>query len=191
MEMLMSDKSRFPRLRATLRNAVVWGVTWGAIGSVVATAMRLIDKIPLGHAVLDGIGMGIRIGVMGAIVSTAFFAFISVAYRGKRLAEISWMRFGIGGALLAGLFVPAFLQTMNVLTGGSLVPWHLVFDDAVFSAIFGGITAAGTMILAQRHEAAHPVTVEELLDRMERDALATAEATPYRTRERSESTEGL
>jgi hypothetical protein len=101
------------------------------------------------------------------------------------------MRFGIGGALLAGLFVPAFLQTMNVLTGGSLVPWRLVFDDAVFSAIFGGITAAGTMILAQRHEAAHPVTVEELLDRMERNALATAEATPYRTRERSESTEGL
>jgi hypothetical protein len=128
---------------------------------------------------------------MGAIVSTAFFAFISVAYRGKRLAEISWMRFGIGGALLAGLFVLAFLQTMSVLTGGSLVPWHLVFDETVFSAIFGGITAPGTTIVAQRHEAAHPVTVEELLDRMERNVLATAEATPYRTRERSESTEGL
>src|SRR3954470_20432097 len=118
----MSDKSRFPRLRATFRNALVWGVTWGAIGTVVATTMRLIDKIPFGYAVLDGIGMGVRIAVIGAISGAAFFAFIGVAYRGKRLSDISWVRIGIGGAVLAGLFVPAFLQTMNVLTGGSLVP---------------------------------------------------------------------
>jgi hypothetical protein len=151
--------------------------------------MRLIDKIPFGHAVLDGIGMGVRIGVIGAIVGAAFFAFIGVAYRGKRLAEISWVRFGIGGAILAGLFVPAFLQTMNLVTGGSLVPWHLVFDDLVFSAAFGGITAAGTMILAQRHEAAYPVTVEDLLERMERDALGAGEATGYAKAERSRSAE--
>ncbi|HEX2601028.1 MAG TPA: hypothetical protein VHL32_02860, partial [Gemmatimonadaceae bacterium] len=167
----MSNESRFFRLRAAVRNSVVWGVAWGAIGTVAATAMRLIDKIPLGHAVLDGIGMGIRIGVMGGIAGAAFFAFISLAYRGKRLSEISWVRFGVGGAVLAGLFVPAFLQTMNLLSGGNMVPWHLVTDDMFFSAIFGGITAAGTMILAQRDEAAHPVTVEELLERMERDAL--------------------
>jgi hypothetical protein len=185
----MSDKSRFPRLRATFRNALVWGVTWGAIGTVVATTMRLIDKIPFGYAVLDGIGMGVRIAVIGAISGAAFFAFIGVAYRGKRLSDISWVRFGIGGAVLAGLFVPAFLQTMNVLTGGSLVPWHLVFDDLVFSAVFGGVTAAGTMLLAQRHEAAHPVTVEELLDRMEQDAITAGEAASYRKPVRSASVE--
>ena len=56
----MSNESRFFRLRAAVRNSVVWGVAWGAIGTVAATAMRLIDKIPLGHAVLDGIGMGSR-----------------------------------------------------------------------------------------------------------------------------------
>jgi len=93
---MMSSESRFPRLRAALRNAAVWAVGWGAIGTVVASTMRIIDKIPLGWALVDGLGMGIRIGVMGAIAGTAFFAFIAAAYRGKRLSEISWVLFGIG-----------------------------------------------------------------------------------------------
>ena len=183
----MSDESKFYRLRAAVRNSAVWGVAWGAIGTVVATGMRLADKIPFGHAVLDGLGMGIRIGIMGGIVGAAFFAFIGLAYRGKRLSEISWARFGTGAAILGGLFVPAFLQTMNLLTDGRIVPWHLVTDDMLFSAIFAGITAAGTMFIAQRDEAAHPVTVEELLERMERDALASAQAAEYQKPERSRS----
>ena len=105
-DVLMANEKRFPRLRATFRNSVVWGVVWGTFGTAVASVMRLIDKIPFGYALLDGLGMGIRIGVMGAIASAAFFAFISVAYRGKRLSEISWLRFGAGGAIVAGLFVP-------------------------------------------------------------------------------------
>ena len=185
----MSDEGKFTRLRAAVSNAGVWALGWGAIGSAVATTMRLIDKIPFGQAVLDGIGMGIRIGVMGAIAGTAFFAFISLAYRGKRLRDISWLRFGIGGAILAGLFVPGFLQTMNILTGGDMVPWNLLFDDLVFSAFFGGITAAGTMFLAQRHEAAYPVTVEELLDRMERESLRAADPLEYRKAQPSRSAE--
>jgi hypothetical protein len=185
----MPNKNRFPRLRATLRNTVVWGVAWGAFGTVVASVMRLIDKIPFGHALLDGLGMGIRIGVMGAITSAAFFAFISVAYRGKRLSEISWLRFGAGAAIVAGLFVPGFLQAMNLLTGGNLVPWHLLLDDFLLSTVFGGITAAGTMILAQSDEAAHPVTVEQLLDRMEQDSLDAGEATQYRRAERTRAVE--
>ncbi|HUQ98069.1 MAG TPA: hypothetical protein VM166_01365 [Gemmatimonadaceae bacterium] len=185
----MSDESRFTRtrLRATFRNSVVWGTVWGTFGSAVASAMRIIDKIPLGGALLDGLGMGLRIGVIGAISGAAFFAFISVAYRGKRLSEISWLRFGLGGALVAGAFVPGFLQAMNLLTGGELVPWDLIFDDAVYSALFGGITAAGTMILAQRDEAAHPVTVEQLLDQMERDSLSAGEAAEHQKARRSEA----
>lgn len=185
----MSDEKGFTRLRAAFRNAVVWGVGWGAIGSAVAMAMRFIDNIPFRNAVLDGLGMGIRIAFIGAIAGTAFFAFISLAYRGKRLRDISWIRFGIGGAILAGLFVPAFLQTMNLISDGSMVPWNLVFDDLIFSAVFGGITAAGTMFLAQRHEAAYPVTVQELLDRMERQTLDVGEAATYRKPERSRSAE--
>jgi hypothetical protein len=185
----MPDENRFRRLRAAFRNSVVWGVVWGTFGSAVATGMRLLDKIPPGNALLDGIGMGIRIGFAGAITGAAFFAFISMAYRGKRLSEISWLRFGLGGAVVAGLFVPGFLQTMNLLSGGGLVPWHLVFDDFVYSALFGGITAAGTMLLAQRDEAAHPTTVQELLDRMEQQTLGAGEAAKYRKAERSRTAE--
>ncbi len=183
----MPNEKRFPRLRATFRNSVVWGVVWGTFGSAVATVMRIYDRIPFGYAVRDGLGMGIRIGFIGAIAAAAFFAFISVAYRGKRLSEISWLRFGIGGAIVAGLFVPAFLQAMNLLTGGELVPWNLLSDDLVLSAVFGGITAAGTMKLAQMDEAAHPGTVEQLLDRMERDSLGAGGTTAYRKAERSRS----
>src|SRR4051812_18400439 len=114
----MSNENRFTRWRAAFRNSIAWAAIWGTLGSGVATVMRLADGIPFGRALLDGIGMGVRIGVVGAIAGAAFFAFIGVVYRGKRLAEISWVRFGIGATVLVGLFVPAFLQTMNLLTGG-------------------------------------------------------------------------
>ena len=184
----MANENRFRRLRATFRNSLVWGVVWGTFGTAVATVMRLIDKIPFGHAVLDGIGMGVRIGVMGAIAGAAFFAFISVAYRGKKLSEISWLRFGIGASIVVGLFVPALLQTLNLLSG-ELVTWHLLSDDLVLSAVFGGITAAGTMLLAQRDEAAHPVTVQELLEQMERQTLDAGAPPSYRKAERIRSAE--
>jgi hypothetical protein len=185
----MSSENRFVRLRATFRNSLVWAAVWGTLGTGVATVMRLIDEIPFGRALLDGVGMGIRIGVVGAIAGAAFFGFISIAYRGKRLSEISWLRFGVGAAVVVGLFVPAFLQTMNLLTGGELVPWNLLYDDFVLSAVFGGITAAGTMVLAQRDEAAHPVTVEELLNRMERQSLSTGGASGYPNSQRARPVE--
>jgi hypothetical protein len=187
----VSIENRTTRLRGLFRNSMVWGVAWGTFGTGVASVMRLIDGIPFGYALLDGLGMGIRIGFAGAITGAAFFAFISAAYRGKRLSEISWQRFGIGGAVVAGLFVPSFLQTMNLLTGGGLVPWSLLSDDFFLSALFGGITAAGTMIIAQRDEAAHPVTAEDLLNRMERESLGAGGAPGYRKVEPSRSAERL
>jgi hypothetical protein len=185
----MPDENKVRRLRAVFRNALTWGATWGVLGTVVASLMRLSDKIPFGHALLDGLGMGIRIGVVGAITGAAFSAFISFAYRGKRLAEISAARFGIGGAILGGLFVPAWLETMSVLTGGGFIPLNLVADDFVFSAVFGGITAAGTIILAQRHEAKNPATVQELLGRMESQSLGEGSTAGYTTKERLHSKE--
>ncbi len=168
----MPDENKPRRLRAIFKNAVTWGVAWGALGSAVAAVFRLNDNIPFGNAILDGIGMGVRIGVVGALAGAAFSTFISIAYRGKSLRDISWTKFGIGGALLAGAFVPAWMETMSILTGGGAVPLNLITDDIVLSTLFGGITAAGTMLLAQRDEKKNPVTVQDLLERMEQETLS-------------------
>jgi hypothetical protein len=81
------------------------------------------------------------------------------------------------------------LEALNLFTGGGIVPWNLVADDFFLSAFFGGITAAGTMLLAQRNEAAHPVTVEELLDRMERESLDGGPTAQYQNAQRERSVE--
>jgi hypothetical protein len=77
---------------------------------------------------------------------------------------------------------------MNLLTGGGLVPWHLLTDDVVLSAVFGGITAAGTMLLAQRGELAE-ADVQQASDRAERDALGAGAAAGFRNAERARSAE--
>lgn len=185
----MSDQRKPSRIRAVFRNALTWGVIWGGLGSAVATVFRLADNITPLLAVLDGIGMGVRIGVVGALAGGAFAAFMGLAYRGKRLSEISAARFGIGGAVLAGAFVPAWMQTMSLLTGGGFVPLNLITDDIVLSTVFGGITAAGTMILAQRDEAKNPVTMQEIVERMESPSLGEGSAATFQSAQRSHSTE--
>lgn len=170
----MSDENKPRRLWAAFKNSVVWGVTWGALGTAVSAAFRLNDNIPFPNWILDGIGMGIRIGVVGALAGAAFATFISLAYRGRRLADISWAKFGLGGAIVSGAFVPAWMQTMNLLSGSGLVPFDLINGDIVLSSAFGGITAAGTILLAQRAEATNPATTREMIDSIEPQAMIDA-----------------
>lgn len=171
----MSEEEKPRRFRAIIKNALVWAVGWGAAGTGVASLIRLSDGIAPLNALLDGIGMGVRIGVAGGIAGAAFATFISLAYRNRKLSGINWVKFGIGGALFAGIFLPAFLQTMNLISGGGMVAWSEINGDALMAAVFGGITAAGTMKLAQHDERKNPVTVQHLLDRMEQQSLAPGE----------------
>ena len=62
----MSDENKPSRLRGIFKNAVVWGAGWGVLGTAVASIIRLTDNLPLWQAILDGIGMGVRIGVVGS-----------------------------------------------------------------------------------------------------------------------------
>jgi hypothetical protein len=138
------------RVIGAVRNAVVWGGAWGVLASAIGATVRLADGIPLGIAIGDGIVTGARFGFVGGATGAAFAVFISLFYRGRRVSQISWARFAVGGAVVAGLFLPAFLLTANLLSGDGFPVMSDILDDVPLAALFGGLTAAGSIWLAQR-----------------------------------------
>lgn len=154
------------RLRGVVRNALAWGVSWSAAGFVLLVVLRLVgvlDELSL----IDALGMAVKFGFIGVVAGAAFSALIGLLYRGKRLADISWVRFGLGGAIMTGLFVPLFFQVMNIISGDGLVAWNLVLDDSIWASVFGGVAAAGSLKLAQRADRGLLPAGEEGLDRLE------------------------
>jgi hypothetical protein len=155
------SNDRFPPLRAVVRNALTWAVAWGGAASVIVAAISLFDPSPaieslperLGMTVLSAIAWGVRFGIIGAAMGTVFAVLIRMGYRGRRLADIDPVRFALLGAVVGGGGVPLFLQLMNVLTGGALIAWELVGDDAIWAAVFGAAAAAGSILLARRVDA--------------------------------------
>jgi hypothetical protein len=139
------------RLGGVIKNAVVWGAAWFGLAVVTMSVLRLTGAVTTsGFWLLDAIGIGIKVGVMGGIAGSAFAGFISLLYRGQRLSQINWVRFGIGGGVLAGFFVPTFMITANLLTGGEIPAFANIDEDIVLATVFGAITAGGSMWLAQR-----------------------------------------
>jgi hypothetical protein len=149
----MSDENFVRRVTGAVKNAVMWGVAWTALAFVTILGLRTLGVVvPSYIDWLDALGMSLRLGVMGGITGGAFSLFISQFYRGRRVSEIDWARFGLGGAIVAGLFVPTFLIMANLMTGGGLPRLGAIGDDIVIAALFGGIAAGGSMWLAQRAE---------------------------------------
>ncbi|MGH7585134.1 MAG: hypothetical protein ACREMH_02710 [Gemmatimonadales bacterium] len=153
----MSDDT-FRFLRAVLRNAVTWSAAWAAVGGALFTAIVLFDPGPgieslverLGMALFSGVGWAIRFGIAGAVIGAVFSIVIRLGYRGRRLADIDARRFAMLGAVVGGVGVPLYMQTMNVLFGDGPIAWGLVLDDAPWAAVFGAAAAAGSILLARR-----------------------------------------
>ena len=144
----MSLTGFFGRLRGVLGNALVWGAGWFTAALVLGSTLRLVGVFP-GLRWFDVLGLGIRVGVVGVFAGAAFAGAISVLYRGRHLSEISVLRFGIGGGLVSALFIPPFLQLLNILSGTGPVPWRLLLDDVPLVAVLGAVAAAGSLKLAQ------------------------------------------
>lgn len=135
------------RLKGLIGNAIVWGAAWFLGGLALFTAVLLIQQPP-GRTFLDALGMAIKCGVIGGVAGTIFSTFIALRYRGRKLSEISWVRFALGGGFVAGLGVPGFLWVMGALTGGA-APLRLLVDDFVLSGVLGTVAAGASMKLAQ------------------------------------------
>jgi hypothetical protein len=145
----MADGSIFRRLRGAVGNGLVWGVGWSAAAFALFAVLRVVGFFSEGATWLDEIAFAIKAGIIGFVAGTAFSGLIGLLYRGRRLSEISWVRFGLLAGIATGVFVPLFFQTMNLLSGDGLVPWGLVFDDSIWATVFGGTAAAVSLKLAQ------------------------------------------
>ncbi|MBA3853152.1 MAG: hypothetical protein C0503_01985 [Gemmatimonas sp.] len=166
------------RLRAAAQNAVLWGLGFFVASVSLMTARLLLGFSPEGIGFLDGVGMGIRIGVWGGICGLAFSAAVGLRFTGRRLAEIRWLPFTLGSGLGIGLFVPIALQTLRLLSGDGLMPWGDISDDALFTGLFGAAAGGITLKLAQLADRVLPPGVrseEELLLRNADAAIAAAE----------------
>src|SRR5262249_10146387 len=148
---LMAVEDRVRGVRGALRNALVWGAGFSALGFGTFSVLRIAGV--LSGSWVYGLGLAARMGIIGFVAGGAFSSVIRLVYRGRRLRDINWVRFGIAGGIVTGVFVPLFLQTMNLVTGGGLVAWSLVLDDGIWGAVFGAIAAGGSLKLAQRADA--------------------------------------
>jgi hypothetical protein len=141
-------------LRATLGNAVTWGVAWGALGFAGILGLRTAGVVvPASISALDALGMAIRIGIVGGITGGVFAAVLRLAYRGRRLRDLDWRRFGVVGGVVGAGFVLAWMQGLRALAGEAPAPWVDIRGDLVMATLFGSVTAAGMLRLAQRSEA--------------------------------------
>ncbi|HRE13515.1 MAG TPA: hypothetical protein PLD37_04890, partial [Usitatibacteraceae bacterium] len=73
----------------------------------------------------------------GAVVPLA----VSSILKWHDPGRIGWVRYGLAGGIGAAVFVPLFLQAMNLLSGDGLVAWPLVLDDAPIAAVLGTLAA--------------------------------------------------
>ena len=149
-------------LKAVLKNALLWGIACGLLGGGLVFAVSLFDPSPaidslperVGTALFAGAAWGVRFGIWGGAIGVLFALALRFGFRGRRLAELSPLRFAALGAVVGGVGVPLLLQLMNVVFGGGAIAWSLVTDDAVWASVFGAAAAGGTILLARR-AAAH------------------------------------
>jgi hypothetical protein len=174
------------RVVGAAKNGVVWGVAWFALAFVTILALRTLGVVvPASIGVLDAIGMAVRIGVVGGIAGGAFATFISLFYRGRRLSEINWVRFAIGGAIVAELFMLAFFAIANLASGDGFPALANILDDLIIAPVFGGIAAGASIWLAQRAEAVSGEHAEEPELLAGGDPLASMNVRDARPRERA------
>jgi hypothetical protein len=135
------------RVRGVVGNAVVWAGCWAAVALAITT---VISAATGDYSFLGTLRVSARIGVVGGITSVAFSAVIGLLYRGRRLSEISWVRFGLGGGAVAGIALPTLMFLGRTASGDGPLPMEKWISSAAIAALCGGIAAGVSLKLAQR-----------------------------------------
>jgi hypothetical protein len=139
-----------PRLLSVTKNALLWAVAWAGAGFVLHSTLCLAGVLPPEQLWLGGLIIGFKMGTIGIFAGAAVPWLLELVYRGRPASRVGWLGFGLAGAVVTALFVPVFLQAMNLLSGDGLVPMALVLDDSVWAAFFGGAAAIASLKLVRR-----------------------------------------
>ena len=143
----MDRRKLFRVARGVIGNAVVWGAGWSAAILAVSGFMVLVGNPTSWHETWQ---LAARLGVVGGLAGGAFSTFVGLVYRGRSLAEIRWVRFGIGGGVVAGIFVPTLMLVGRTISGNGPLAFGRYFSSGLVAAAFGTVAAAISIKLAQR-----------------------------------------
>ena len=137
------------RLRGALGNAVVWASSWFAAGLGLGTAFYLGLSLPTPFWPYV-VGGALDLATAGFLAGGAFSLYLGVAARRRTLAELKPVRLGLTGGLIAGLLVPGYIlwNTLGIVYISGIAP--VLVGAGATSAVLGGLTAYGTLKLAQR-----------------------------------------
>lgn len=134
-------------LRGAIGNAIVWGACWCVATFAVFGVMALVGAQ---ISWSETWRLAARLSVIGGLSGAAFSLFIGLAYRGRRLSDLNWLRFGLGGGVVAGLFVPGFMLVMRTIAGDGPLALHNYLTSGLIAAAFGSVAAGASLKVAQR-----------------------------------------
>jgi hypothetical protein len=134
------------RFRAIALNGLVWGGAWFLGVMTLATTANLIEGRGL---LIEGWELAVPGGILFTIAGVAFSTVIALVLRGRRLPELNWIRFGLGGAVVSFFFLPTLLSVLRALGGDDMLPITKLLGTGALGFMFGGVAAAGTLKLAQ------------------------------------------
>lgn len=175
-------------IRGTIKNALVWGIGWTVLGFAATMLRKLTGNVDTPMTAFDVMIVALKIGLGGGIAGAAFSAYIAYAYRRRDIRGISWLKFGIGGAVATAVSITAFVQSASVLGGGGLVPLRYLLPTTAMFAAFGFCVAAVSIKVAQSTKSQPPDSDDALFKSEARPSLPFARAddtTPSTIRERS------
>jgi hypothetical protein len=137
------------KLRGALGNAAVWGATWFGAGFTILSALTLTGLAPGPASFGVLLQLAMSIGITGFVAGAGFSLVLGTEYRRHRLEEMQVGGMAIKGAVISVLLAP-WVSFAAIGLGGSGVSLGLLAANVIGSALLGGLTAGGTVILAQR-----------------------------------------
>lgn len=127
-------------------NGLVWGGAWFLGVMTMATTANAIDGYGFR---IGGWELAVPGGILFAAAGVAFSTVVTFVLRGRKLSDLNWLRFGLGGGVVSFLFLPTLVSVLRALSGDDMLESTKLLGTGGLGFMFGGVAAAGTLKLAQ------------------------------------------